>query len=100
MESASREALDGGIDIQDISVEKKTSGTRIQFNDAAMKAVLEKGFDGFTPVFIRITPMASPLAAMGISDDAVAPARVSLETVDTARDMALAKEPEFAENAG
>ena len=66
-------ARNGGIDIQDIGVEKKSAGARIQFNDAAMKAILEGGFDGFTPVFIQMTPIESPLMIFGMNTADVPP---------------------------
>ncbi|MBF0620012.1 MAG: hypothetical protein HQL19_07585, partial [Candidatus Omnitrophica bacterium] len=58
----SSQLLNGGIDINNIGVEKKSDGGKIQFNDAAMKAIFNGKFEGFTPVFIRMTPVESPLA--------------------------------------
>ncbi len=54
----------GGIDINDFGVEKKGSG-KIRFNDAAMKAIFNGGFGGFTPVLINITPVQNPLMILG-----------------------------------
>jgi VIT1/CCC1 family predicted Fe2+/Mn2+ transporter len=61
-------AMNGGININNIGVEKKSIGGKIQFNDAAMKAIFDSGFNGFTPVFIRMTPVESPLMILGVAD--------------------------------
>ena len=58
-------AMNGGIDIQNIDV-SKTGTARIRFNDDALKQVLSRGFNGFTPVFIKMTPVESPLMALGV----------------------------------
>jgi hypothetical protein len=59
-------AMNGGIDIQNIDV-NKTGHVRIQFNDDVLKQILDGGFNGFTPVFIKMTPVDSPLAVFGMN---------------------------------
>jgi hypothetical protein len=61
--------MNGGIDIKDIGVLKTSAGERIRFNDDAIKEILYNGFNGFTPVFIRMTPIASPLMIFGLNPD-------------------------------
>jgi hypothetical protein len=60
----------GGIDIQNIDV-NKTGNAKIQFNDDALKQVLSGGFDGFTPVFIKMTPVENPLMILGVGQGAL-----------------------------
>ncbi|MBF0330731.1 MAG: hypothetical protein HQL17_02250 [Candidatus Omnitrophica bacterium] len=60
-----QDVTNGGIDIRNIDVNKAGSA-RIQFNDQAVRDVLVHGFNGFTPVIIKITPAIDPLAALGI----------------------------------
>jgi hypothetical protein len=55
----------GGIDIQNIDVSHKNGSSKIKFNDQALRDVLEHGFNGFTPVIIKITPIQSPLMLLG-----------------------------------
>ncbi len=57
--------MNGGIDIQNIDLTHKNASARIQFNDDAIRAVFKNGFNGFTPVIINITPVASPLLFLG-----------------------------------
>mgnify|MGYP001767428314 CR=1 FL=1 len=54
----------GGIDIQNIDV-NKTGNAKIKFNDDVLRPVLTGGFDGFTPVFLRMTPVDNPLMIFG-----------------------------------
>jgi hypothetical protein len=64
----------GGIDIQNINVARtgpstgsgQGIGEAIKFDEAALQGIVNKGFDGLTPVFLGITPMDSPLKALGI----------------------------------
>jgi hypothetical protein len=57
----------GGIDIKNIGLNKKSSGSKIQLNDEAMKVILDGRFDGFTPVFVQMTPLDNPLTIMGVN---------------------------------
>lgn len=61
----SQERNVGGIDIKDIDVRRKDGSTQTQFNSEAVRAVIENGFNGFTPVIINITPIESPLMILG-----------------------------------
>ncbi|MBF0595650.1 MAG: radical SAM protein [Candidatus Omnitrophica bacterium] len=56
----------GGIDIQNIDVAHKNGSAKIRFNEDALRAVLQDGFNGFTPVIINITPVESPLMILGV----------------------------------
>ncbi|MBF0594974.1 MAG: HAD-IA family hydrolase [Candidatus Omnitrophica bacterium] len=51
----------GGIDIQNIDVQHKSGSAGIKFNDEVVRAAIQNGFNGFTPVIINITPVESPL---------------------------------------
>ncbi|MBF0387832.1 MAG: hypothetical protein HQL20_08255 [Candidatus Omnitrophica bacterium] len=59
-------AINGGIDIQNIDVAKTGNGLTVAFDAAALKALVDHGFDGLTPVFLGITPLESPLPALGV----------------------------------
>src|SRR3989338_7078557 len=55
----------GGIDLNEINVERQGSGVNIQFDPAAIQPILDSGVDGlvpsevegFAPVIINITPI-------------------------------------------
>ena len=59
-------AMNGGIDIKNIDVNKTGHG-RIKFNDATLQQIFNGGFDGFTPVFIKMTPVNDPLMLLGVA---------------------------------
>ena len=61
-------SMNGGIDIQNIDV-NKTGKARIQFDDAVLRQAFSAGFDGFTPVFINMTPVANPMIILGAAND-------------------------------
>ncbi|NTU49852.1 MAG: hypothetical protein HGA87_03000 [Desulfobulbaceae bacterium] len=67
IKDSAEQGLNGGIDINNIGLEKKASREKIRFNDAAMKEIFNGGFDGFTPVLINITPVQSPLMILGVT---------------------------------
>jgi hypothetical protein len=71
-------AMNGGIDIKDISVIRKADGQEIKFDERAVREVLQNGFNGFTPVIINITPVASPLLILGVAMPETAPALSSV----------------------
>ena len=56
--------LNGGIDIKNIGVTRKDDVARITFDEAAVRQVLEGGFNGFTPVIIGIEPLPSPVVVL------------------------------------
>jgi hypothetical protein len=59
-------AVNGGIDIQNIDVARTGEGEAIRFDETALRALVDKGFNGLTPVFLGLATVESPLAAMGI----------------------------------
>jgi uroporphyrinogen-III decarboxylase len=61
-----QEAEVGGIDIQNIDVARTGTGDAIRFDEAALQELVNKGFDGLTPVFLGITSWSNPLTAMGV----------------------------------
>lgn len=46
----------GGIDLGDIDIAQQ-GAARIKFNEQALRHVFQGGFNGFTPVFIKLTPL-------------------------------------------
>lgn len=56
----------GGIDIKNIAVARTGTGDTVRFDEAALQSLVNKGFDGLTPVFLGITPWDNPLTAMGV----------------------------------
>lgn len=56
----------GGIDIKDIGIVKTGSG-RIAFNEETLRQVFNAGFNGLTPVFIKMTQVDNPLAVLGVN---------------------------------
>ncbi len=58
-------SMNGGIDIRNIDVNKTGHG-RIKFNDVSLQQIFNGGFDGFTPVFIKMTPVNDPLMILGV----------------------------------
>jgi len=55
----------GGIDFEDINIDR-TGNSNIKFNEAALRGMEEENFDGLTPVFLSMSEIDSPLAAMGV----------------------------------
>ncbi len=58
-------AENGGIDIRAIDV-NKAGAAKIKFDNAALQEAFSGGFDGFTPVFIKMTPVNDPLMVLGV----------------------------------
>ncbi|MBF0570014.1 MAG: cyclic nucleotide-binding domain-containing protein [Candidatus Omnitrophica bacterium] len=54
----------GGIDIKNIDVARTGDGSPIRFDEAALQELVNKGFDGLTPVFLGWSE--NPLSALGI----------------------------------
>jgi hypothetical protein len=61
-------AMNGGIDIKNIDVTGKNRSVPTRFNDAALRDMLDNGFNGFTPVVISVTPIVSPLPLLGLNE--------------------------------
>ena len=58
----------GGIDLNEISVDRKGSGVDIQFDPAMMQEFMDMNITGFTPVIINLTPVSSILPLLGLGD--------------------------------
>lgn len=56
----------GGIDMNNINVNRQGSGVDIQFDPAMMQDILDRGVDGFVPVIINITPINSVMPLLGL----------------------------------
>ncbi len=56
----------GGIDMNDIDVNRKGTGVDIQFDPAELQELIDAGIDGFAPVIINITPLPSVLPLLGL----------------------------------
>ena len=61
----------GGVNIQNIRVTQKKSGAKILLNDESLRAVLQNGFSGFTPVIMTITPVTSIFSLLGLVEHGV-----------------------------
>ena len=56
----------GGIDMNEIKVDRQGSGVDIQFDPAMMQDILINGVDGFVPVILNITPINSVMPLLGL----------------------------------
>jgi len=56
----------GGIDLNDIAVDRQGFGVDIQFDPVEMQSIIELGIDGFAPVIINLTPLPSVLPLLGL----------------------------------
>ena len=56
----------GGIDLNEINVDRQDSGIDIQFDPAMMQDILNNGVDGFVPVIINLTPINSIMPLLGL----------------------------------
>ncbi|MDP8267068.1 MAG: ROK family protein [Candidatus Aceula meridiana] len=56
----------GGIDMNNINVNRRGSGVDIQFDSVMMQDILNNGVDGFVPVIINLTPINSVLPMLGL----------------------------------
>ncbi|MFA5088076.1 MAG: HEAT repeat domain-containing protein [Candidatus Omnitrophota bacterium] len=57
----------GGIDMNEIEVERQGSGVTIKFDPAQVQNIIDKGITGFTPVIINIVPIPSILPLLGLA---------------------------------
>jgi 6-phosphofructokinase 1 len=57
----------GGIDLNQINVKRNGKTVNVQFDQAQLNALMQGGFEGFTPVIISITPIQSPFQLLGIN---------------------------------
>jgi len=56
----------GGIDLNEIEVDRQGVGVDIQFDPAAMEPMLNMQIDGFAPVIINFIPIPSVLPLLGL----------------------------------
>ena len=56
----------GGIDMNNINVDRQGAGVDIHFDMEAIQPIIDMGIDGFTPVIINITPLNSVLPLLGL----------------------------------
>ncbi len=56
----------GGIDMNQIDVDRQGSGVDIQFDPIQLQEMLDMGLTGFTPVIINLTPLPSVLPLLGL----------------------------------
>jgi len=70
LEAQIREKEVGGIDFNNIAVDRQGTGVNIQFDPAKIDPVLKNRIQGFTPVIINITPLPSLLPLLGLQPEA------------------------------
>jgi hypothetical protein len=63
---ASSPSKKGGIDMNNINVNRQGAGVDIQFDPAMMQDILDRGVDGFVPVIINLTPINSVMPLLGL----------------------------------
>jgi hypothetical protein len=57
----------GGIDLNEIEVDRQGAGVDIQFDPIIkLQEIIDVGIDGFTPVIINLTPLPSVLPLLGL----------------------------------
>jgi len=57
----------GGIDLNEIDVNRQGSGVNIQFDPVEVQQIIDAGVAGFAPVFINLTPLPSVLPLLGFA---------------------------------
>jgi hypothetical protein len=67
----------GGIDLNakkmGLDVEKQGDGALMTFDPAMLQKFRSGNFTGLVPVILKVTPIASPLPILGLSDTDVMP---------------------------
>ena len=58
----------GGIDMNEIPVDKKGEGVNIQFDPAQLNSLQNMHIDGFAPVIINITPINNVPFLLGLAN--------------------------------
>ena len=56
----------GGIDMNEIELQREGAGVDIRFDPAVLESLLERGFDGLAPIIINITPIPSIYPLLGL----------------------------------
>ena len=57
----------GGIDMNNIDVDRQGGGVNIQFDPIDVQEIMNMDFDGFVPVIINLTPLPSVLPLLGLA---------------------------------
>jgi ankyrin repeat protein len=57
----------GGIDLNQININRTGKTIKVDFDPAQLNELMQGGFEGFSPVIINITPIASPFPLLGIA---------------------------------
>jgi hypothetical protein len=63
---AAMTAANGGIDLNRIAINPTGRVVNIQFDPAQLNQLIQRGFEGFTPVIINMTRISSPFQLLGI----------------------------------
>lgn len=56
----------GGVDFNEIEVERQGSGPSVQFDSAVLQSFKEEDISGFVLVIMGLTPIKSPLVFLGL----------------------------------
>lgn len=59
----------GGINLNEIPVNRQGDGMNIKFDSGAVAPILETNVDGFSPVIINLTPIKSILPLLGLENN-------------------------------
>ena len=57
----------GGIDMNDIPVDRQGGGVEIHFDPVQLQQIIDLGIDGFVPVIINFVPLPSVLPLLGLA---------------------------------
>ena len=57
----------GGIDLNEINVDRQGGGVEIYFDPVELQEIIDLGITGFVPVIINITPLPSVLPLLGLA---------------------------------
>jgi hypothetical protein len=66
-DGAMKAGKDGGIDLNQIKVNRTGNTVNVQFDQAQLNELMQEGFRGFTPVVINVTRTSSPFQLSDIS---------------------------------
>jgi len=57
----------GGIDLNEIDVDRQGAGVDIQFDPIQVQEMIDMGITGFAPVIINFVPLPSVLPLLGLA---------------------------------
>jgi len=57
----------GGIDMNNIDVDRQGGGVHVEFDPVPVQEIIDMGITGFTPVIINLTPLPSVLPLLGLA---------------------------------